>query len=154
VTRQPGAIRQRVLLLLALAAALGLAYRVMFVPSPRGEVLAYTECSFGRPPSITLSPALASEDTQPVRVHEETHASQCRELGALRYRLRNFTARGRLSLEAPAYCAGARSRLRAGGDPKLVRERLVDDVSSAFASALDAATVRAALRSSCPDLAG
>jgi hypothetical protein len=85
-------------------------------------------------------------------MHEETHAHQCRTLGAWRYRWRNLTGTGRLSLEAPAYCAGARARLTQRETPALVRERVIDDAESAFKDVVPAERVREALRLSCPEL--
>jgi hypothetical protein len=119
---------------------------------PHGEVLAFTECPFFGDPRITVNPGIAAQDTLPVRRHEEIHAAQCRELGPLRYRMRNLTTGGRLSLEAPGYCAGARTRLEMGMEPRRVRERLLDDASAAFAGSADGATIRAALIISCADV--
>lgn len=93
------------------------------------------------------------EDTMPVREHEEIHADQCEDLGFAKMRVKNLTARGRLSLEAPAYCAGARSRLRRGDDYTATRERLFDDANAMFAGSLDTSRVNAALRQACPELA-
>jgi len=119
---------------------------------PHGEVLAFTECPFFGDPRITVNPGIAAQDTLPVRRHEEMHAAQCRELGPLRYRMRNLTTGGRLSLEAPGYCAGARARLEMGMEPRRVRERLMDDARAAFSGHLDTAAVRASLAATCPDV--
>jgi hypothetical protein len=118
-----------------------------------GETLAYTECPFRGDARITVTTGIAPEDTFPVRMHEQVHASQCRELGPVRYRLKNLTSTGRLSLEAPAYCAGARARLAQGIDTGALRERLDDDATAAFQGGPDADAVRAALRMSCSDIA-
>lgn len=92
------------------------------------------------------------EDTLPVRLHEEVHVRQCAELGWTTVRWRNLSAGGRLSLEAPAYCAGARARLQRGDDHGITRERLFDDANAMFAGALDSARVNAALRTTCPEV--
>jgi hypothetical protein len=117
------------------------------------EPLAWTECPFFGEPRVTISSTVSPADSLPVRRHEEVHAAQCRELGALRYRARNLTVRGRLSLEAPGYCAGARARLAQGEDSARVRERLHDDAAAAFVGDIGADTVRAALRSACAGVA-
>lgn len=130
--------------------ALAILLAIRLSTRPHGEVLAFTECPFFGDPRITVSPGIAAQDTFPVRRHEETHAAQCRELGPLRYRMRNLTTRGRLSLEAPGYCAGARARLEMGMEPNRVRERLMDDASAAFAGSTE--SVRAALIASCADV--
>jgi len=71
---------------------------------------------------------------------------------AWQHRLRNLTTQGRLSLEAPAYCVGARGRLSQGMDSAIVRERLGDDIRSAFEGRADS-LVRDELRRACPELA-
>jgi hypothetical protein len=117
-----------------------------------GQALAYTECPFGGEPRVTINPGIAPEDTFPVRMHEEVHAAQCREMGPLRYRVTNLTMRGRRTLEIPGYCAGARARRAQGMDPARVRERVLDDASAALASGRDSASVAAALLAMCPDV--
>lgn len=146
-------LRERRIAALAVILVIVFVYRLIGVQR-HGESLAYTECPFRGEPRVTLSSAVAAQDTQPVRVHEEMHASQCRQLGPLRYRLENLTTRGKLALEAPAYCAGARTRLALRVDSAVVRERLFDDATAAFHGSADPTTVRAALRLSCPDIAG
>ena len=133
--------------------ATGLAVGRLIFASPAGQRLAYTECPLRGPARITILAGVAPEDTFPVRRHEETHAAQCDSLGTWRYRRRNFTARGKLSLEAPGYCAGALARLEQGMDTARVRERLRDDAIAAFSGSLDSAEVLAALRATCPNVA-
>lgn len=126
--------------------------KMLSLRATRASALAYTECPWRGPARVTLRPVVTARDSVPVRRHEEVHAAQCDSLGPARYRLTNLTARGRLSLEAPAYCAGARARLELGVPPALVRERLRDDARAAFHDALDSAVVDGALRQACPDL--
>jgi hypothetical protein len=152
----PGA-RRRVgfLVLVALAVAVGWYIpRVLFLADTRAEALAYTECPWRSAARVTLTDRVTPEDSVPVLAHERVHAAQCDELGPLRYRWRNLTARGRMSLEAPAYCAGARARLRLGLSARRVRERLLDDAISAFHGRLEPGTIRAALATACPDIVG
>ena len=146
-------LRERRIAALAVILVMVLVYRLMGVQR-FGEALAYTECPFKGEPRVALSSAVAAEDTQPVRVHEEVHASQCRRLGPFRYRLENLTTRGKLALEAPAYCAGAKTRLALRVDSAVVRERLIDDATAAFKGSADPTAVRAALRVACPEIAG
>lgn len=120
---------------------------------PQGEALAYTECPWRGDARVTVTLAVAPGDTLPVRMHEEVHAQQCRQLGPLKYRLQNLTTRGKLALEAPAYCAGARARLAQRMGTALVRERLFDDATAAFKGSADPTAVREALRSACPEIA-
>jgi hypothetical protein len=143
----------RLKILLCVAAVLGivLAAQLVFGKRAAASVLGYTTCPLFGEPRVSVSLALAPEDTLPVRRHEEVHAAQCRELGPLRFRLRNLTERGKLALEAPGYCAGARGRIAQRMDTASVRERLLDDAQASFPG-LDTGTVRTALRASCPDL--
>jgi hypothetical protein len=149
----PGRARLALLLsLLLLFAGLLFVRSRAPVPASAGVALGYTECPLMGDPRVTISPHLPAQDTLPVRRHEEVHARQCRELGAVRYRLRNFTGRGRLSLEAPAYCAGARARIESGLGRAAVRERLIDDAGAAFRGIVETAAVQEALRLWCADI--
>ena len=140
------------MLLTLLAALVAFAcYRLLY-PDVRGEALAYTECPFRGEPRVTITDRVIPEDTFPVRRHEEVHAQQCRELGPWRYRVRNLTSSGRLQLEAPAYCAGARARIEQGLTMVRARERLIDDATAAFNGLERAPAVRASLAQSCPEI--
>lgn len=147
--------RVRALLVVALAIAVGWYIpRMTFLADTRSEALAYTECPWRSPARVTLTPSVVPGDSLPVLAHERVHASQCDALGPLRYRLRNLTARGRMSLEAPAYCAGARERLRLGWRARRVRERLIDDATAAFHGRLEPREIVAALSATCPEVIG
>jgi hypothetical protein len=145
-------LQLRLLLVLVLTFVIVVAGRLMRT-EPHMEALGYTECPFRGEPRVTVTANVAAEDTLPVRMHEEVHAAQCRELGTLEYRLKNFTTHGKLALEAPAYCAGARARLAQGMDSALVRERLIDDATASFKGAADPLAVREVLRLACPEIA-
>lgn len=134
-------------LVIALAAVL-----VARSNAPRGQALAYTSCAFSGPVLVMDAARIPPEDTLPVRRHEEVHVQQCHDMGWMRMRWKNLTAGGRLSLEAPGYCAGARARLRRGDDYAITRERLFDDANAMFAGAVDSVRVNAALRANCPEL--
>jgi hypothetical protein len=113
------------------------------------QILATTHCPLRGEPRIVVSRDVPAEDSQPVRIHEEVHAQQCRTLGPIRYRLRNVIASGKLALEAPAYCAAADARLRAGLDSQRVSERLRDDMIEAMSDIADSSSVLASLREHC-----
>ena len=115
-------------------------------------VLATTSCPFRGEPRIVLSPDLPTYDTLPVRVHEEVHAGQCRQLGPWRYRLRNLSSSGKLAMEAPAYCAASDARFKLGLDSGLVAERLIDDATEALSNIADSGSVDAALRKNCASI--
>jgi hypothetical protein len=142
----------RLVLLALLLVALGLAL-VLRAPRPRGQALAFTTCGFSGPTLVMAAAGIPPEDTLAVRAHEDVHIQQCRDLGWMRMRLKNLTGSGRLALEAPGYCAGARARLRRGDDYAITRERLFDDVNGMFAGAVDSSRVNAAVRRACPELA-
>lgn len=115
-----------------------------------GDVLAFTTCPFRGPAVVVTAPGLATEDTLPVRLHEEVHAAQCRALGPVRYRIRNLTGTGKLSLEVPAYCAAAEARVRSGWTRRNARERLNDDIQAAMSGVVDSAVISQTLRRDCP----
>lgn len=147
--------RVRALLVVALAVAVGWYIpKMTFLADTRSEALAYTECPWRSAARVTLTDRVLPEDSLPVLAHERVHARQCDALGPFRYRIRNLTARGRMSLEAPAYCAGARERLRLGWRVRRVRERLVDDATSAFHGKLEPREIVTALSAACPDVIG
>lgn len=150
-----GRRRIRALLVVALAVAVGWYIpRMTVLADTRAEALAYTDCPWRSAARVTLTPRVLPEDSLPVLAHEQVHAAQCDALGPLRYRIRNLTAKGRMSLEAPAYCAGARERLRLGWRLRRVRERLVDDATSAFHGKLAPREIVKALSAACPDVLG
>lgn len=141
------------LVLVAAIAAIGWAFpKVLARAEVPADALAFTECPWFGDARVTVSPTVFAEDAVPVRRHEDVHATQCRELGPLRYRLRNLRTSGRLALEAPAYCAGARARLVQGMDAARVRERVIDDATAAFHDEFDSTAIAAALRRSCPEV--
>jgi hypothetical protein len=141
-------VRPRVWLLVALAVASG----VVLLRQPRtaGDVLATTTCPFRGPPVVVIRAGIDVADTLAVRVHEEVHVAQCRALGAVRYRLTNLTGAGKLSLEVPAYCAAAESRIRSGWARRTARERFVDDLQSAMSGIADSADLSHAVLEGCP----
>lgn len=100
-----------------------------------------------------MQPDIQPWDTLATRVHEEAHAEQCRQLGPVRYRLRSLTAAGKLSVEAPAYCAAAVARLRVDPDSQYVSDRLHTDMIEGMSDITDSVAVKAALMQSCPALA-
>lgn len=62
-------------------------------------------------------------------------------------------AASNLALEAPAYCAAARVRLRQGWSLGTVKRTVLDDMLAAMADGVDSTAIRSALRGHCPDLA-
>jgi hypothetical protein len=143
---------RRLIVLGLLTFALAVALVARRSPS-RGQALAYTSCTARGPRLVMDVSRIAPEDTLPVRLHEEVHVGQCRDLGWAAMQWKNLTAAGRLTLEAPGYCAGARARLRRGDDFRVTRERLFDDANAMFAGSLDSSRVNSALRAACAEFA-
>ena len=137
-----------------LGAALALA-TLLLITQRRAPatVLAYTTCPFRGAPHVVMNSGIDAADTMPVRVHEEVHAQQCRELGPFRYRWQNLSSSGKLALELPAYCAAAAARVRRGDSRKLVLERLKDDVDAAFLGTVDSLVIRERLAAACRTVA-
>ena len=137
----------------ALLACLALIALVVLVRQRKvpGDVLASTSCPFRGPPVIVMRSGIAPADTLPVRVHEDVHAAQCRQLGPVRYRITNLTGAGKLSLEVPAYCAAAAARIRSGWTRRAAAERLHDDIDAAMVGLVDSARIASALRRECPE---
>jgi hypothetical protein len=147
--------RARPLLLgaLALVAAWG-ALSVWQRSNRETLVLATTSCPFRGEPQIVIASVVVAADSEPVRAHEEVHAAQCRELGPWRYRWTNLRGAGKLGLEAPAYCAAASVRMRAGQDSANVRIRLIENAFEALGDLADSTTIRRSLQAACPGVAG
>lgn len=114
------------------------------------EILATTTCPFRGEPVTRVDPALSDMEIAHVAAHEGIHAQQCRELGPIRYRVKNLTSK--LELEAPAYCAGALARIVLGMDSIEVRARLLDDAVEAMRGTADSVDVLIALESACPGI--
>ena len=140
--------------LIALAAAAAVGGRAAWLHSHRAaRTIATTTCPFFGPPRVAIVSDLQPGDTMPTRAHEDVHASQCRELGPMRYRLRNLTTAGKLSLEAPAFCAAAVARLRVDPDSEYASDRLHMDMIETLSDVADSVTIKRALMSACPTIA-
>lgn len=92
-------------------------------------------------------------DTLVTRVHEEKHAEQCRQMGPVKYRLHSFTSAGKLSVEAPAFCAAAVARLTVDPDSQYVNDRLHTDMIEGLADIADSSAIKTALMKECPAIA-
>jgi hypothetical protein len=118
------------------------------------RTVAWVTCPFrGDPEVVIRSELIAVWDTLPARRHEEVHAAQCRELGPVKYRLRNFSASGKLELEAPAYCASAVARLTFDPDSQYASDRVHTDMIEGMSDVADSNAVKEALMRHCPSIA-
>lgn len=120
---------------------------------PGGRWVGQTHCSWVGEPRVTLRPGLARVESIATVAHESVHVAECRDLGPVRYRWATLSPAKNLALEAPAYCAAGRVRLRNGWSVTVVRETILDDMRSAMADGVDTAALRTAIVSSCPELA-
>lgn len=102
---------------------------------------------------MTIRPGLARVESIATVAHESVHVSECRALGPVRYRWNTMFAASNLALEAPAYCAAARVRLRQGWSLNTVRNTVLDDMLAAMGDAVDSTSIRSAMRRECPELA-
>jgi hypothetical protein len=117
------------------------------------RTIASTTCPFFGPPRVTMVADMQPWDTMPTRAHEDVHAAQCRELGPIKYRVRNLSAAGKLSLEAPAFCAAASARIRVDPDSNYASERLHTDMIEGLSEIADSATIKRSLMAACPAIA-
>jgi hypothetical protein len=112
------------------------------------EILAVTECPLRGEPHTTVSAGLTPMELSHVNAHEGVHILQCKQLGPIKFRIYNLVSR--LSMEIPAYCAGASAYLSMGLDSAGVKGRLVDDAVEALRRTADSAEVISALEETCP----
>jgi len=120
---------------------------------PAGRWVGITDCNWFGDPTITIRPGLKKVDSIATFAHESVHAAECRSLGPLRYRLATLRPKSNLALEAPAYCEGARSRVKQNGDTMFVRITMPIDMMAAMGDELDSATIHRTIAESCPELA-
>ena len=140
-----------VVLLLGAAAWGG---RVAWVRAHRAaRDVAWTTCPFFGPPVVVMVKDIPWYDTLVTRVHEEKHAEQCRQMGPVRYRLNSFTSAGKLSVEAPAFCAAALARLTVDPDSQYANDRLHTDMIEGLIDIADSVAIKAALLKECPTVA-
>jgi hypothetical protein len=112
-----------------------------------------TECGWRGSPKVIVRGGLRPIDSVAVDAHERVHAEQCKALGPVRYRWRNLTGAGKLGLEVPAYCAGARVRARTPRDTAFVRSTMTADLLVALADVVDSTTIVRAVDWACPEFA-
>ena len=147
-------VRVRPVFIIVLLCAAAWGGRVAWLRAHRAaREVAWTTCPFVGPPVITMVSDIAPWDTLATRVHEEKHAEQCRVLGPVKYRLRALTSAGKLSAEAPAYCAAAIARLTVDPDSQYASDRLHTDMIEGMSDLADSSAIKAALLKECPAIA-
>ena len=119
---------------------------------PPGRVVGRTHCSWIGEPRVELTPGLAQTESIATMAHEQVHVAECDSLGPVRYRWNTIFAVRNLSLEAPAYCAAARVRLRSGWLLPTTKSTVLGDMQAAMGDKLDSATIHRALALACPEL--
>ena len=151
----PGRPPRTVVLLVILLFVGAWGARSMWAHSRRTAMaVAWVTCPFrGEPRVVIRSELLAAWDTFPARRHEEVHAEQCRQLGPVKYRLRNITPSGKIELEAPAYCPSAVARLSVDPDSEYASARIHTDMIERMSDVADSNAVKAALLRHCPAIA-
>ncbi len=119
---------------------------------PPGRVVGRTHCSWIGKPRIELTPGLARTESIATLAHEQVHAAECDSLGPVRFRWNTIFAASNLALEAPAYCAAARVRLKSGWLLITTRSTVLGDMQAAMGDQLDSVTIHRALVQACPEL--
>ena len=106
-------------------------------------------------PVQRFSHDLADTTRARIQAHEDQHASDCRQRGALLHYLELMRAPGRLRAESRANCAEARQQLALGRDAWHEQERLIDDLRYGYPWFREQpdSVLRRAVRDACPDLA-
>jgi hypothetical protein len=117
-----------------------------------GRVVGRTHCSWIGKPRVELTPGLAQTESIATMAHEQVHVAECDSLGPMRYRWNTVFAASNLSLEAPAYCAAARIRLKSGWSMNTVRSTVLGDMLAAMGDQLDSVTIHRAMMHACPEL--
>lgn len=82
-------------------------------------------------PRIRLRPGLPDGQREQTLAHEQVHAAQCRERGAVRLYWDRLRTRTRLGLEAEAGCAEAAAKIEHGRRPDYAFDELIDDLTYA-----------------------
>ena len=119
---------------------------------PGGRVVGRTHCSWVGKPRIVLTPGLARTESIATVAHEQVHAAECDSLGPVRYRWNTMFAASNLALEAPAYCAAARVRLKSGWSINTVKTTVLGDMRAAMGDQLDSTSIHREMVRSCPEL--
>jgi len=120
------------------------------LPVPAGAD-AVTLCFPGVGPLQQFSRDLTGELEEIVVVHEHAHAEQCRAMGAAAWAARYRTVRGRIELEAEAFCAEIDLLAGRGLDRESLIEPRVEILGQGYRNhgALSADEVRAIIRATC-----
>jgi hypothetical protein len=121
-----------------------------FLPVPAGAD-AVTLCFPGFGPLQQFAGDLTGELEEIVVVHEGTHAQQCREMGATAWANRYRTVRGRIELEAEAFCAEIDLLTGRGLDRETLIEPRVQMLRNGYGNheALSEDDVRAIMWATC-----
>ena len=146
-----GRPRSIFLVLLAMAVIYGSVATWRRMNRPPGRWVGYTECSWRGQPRMVIWSGMRRIDSLAGVAHESIHVAECRQLGPVRYRWRTMFAASNLALETPAYCEGARERVRLNGDTAFVRMTTAPDMIAAMGDVIDSATIVRSLTASCPE---
>jgi hypothetical protein len=144
--------RPALLILLSVVALYGGVAAWQRAHRPGGRVVGRTHCSWVGAPRIELTPGLARTESIATVAHESVHVASCNALGPVRYRWNTLFAASNLALEAPAYCAAARVRLKSGWTINTVKTSVITDMQSAMGDQLDSVTLHRAVVAYCPEL--
>lgn len=118
------------LVLTVILAELGLfGFAVVTHKMEGGTYDGVTLCYPFRGPVQMFDSTLSDSAAMLTRTHEAVHAEQCREMGAIANFFARVTSKGRLRLEAQAYCAQAKQEVSWGAKPNQVFDRIVEELA-------------------------
>ncbi|MEP7324896.1 MAG: hypothetical protein ABI836_03015 [Gemmatimonadota bacterium] len=125
--------------------------------SPGAELDGQTLCLPVLGPVQQFDPALSGRARRLTEVHEAMHAEQCRRLGSLADYLIRIGVRGRVRMEAQAYCVQAVLEMSWGMTPAALMDRIEEELAIAVAGRtfgrMTGPEIRALLAAECPAIA-
>src|SRR5262245_47317293 len=106
-------------------------------------------------PVQRISHTLADSTRLRIQAHEDQHASDCRQRGAIPHYVELARSPGRLRAESRANCAEAKQQVALGRDAWLELERVIDDLRYGYPWFREQpdSVLRSAVEDACPDLA-
>lgn len=122
-------------------------------PLPRG-LDGMTLCLPIVGPITRIDSTLSGRSRTLAEIHEQAHAAQCRELGAVRSYAAGLTIDGKLRSEAHAFCAEANWDLALGHSRENVLARIADELETAYGwtAGRSRGEIVAAVGAVCPPL--
>jgi hypothetical protein len=149
-SRRAAAWRVGLVLMGSLLAAFILPLLLPFPQREEGVTLCYPVVG----PVQRFNSDLSGAALARTRAHEDAHAAQCRQDGAVLHFVRGAFPSNRLAAEAEAYCAEANLSVSKGGHARLEYARIQDELREmAWFRRLSSDALNQSLASQCPMIA-